>query len=244
MAKVGTAVFLRAESFSRYSGIRYCTLLSKRNAMTTIEHAFLGANLVLATGLNKKHGWQTVALAAVCANLPDWDGLTLFWSVSLFDTAHRVWGHNLLVCSFLALLCGGIDYRYDIVTRTAQRLVRWAKFAVSDDLLAIRTQFSRSGLAIWLLIALITAWSHLVGDMVFSGTATLADWELKLFYPFSDRGFVYPLISWGNVGVTVIFILGMFAMLRWKDQTAWIARLTLVVAFGYVCSDIGTLFVS
>ena len=51
--------------------------------MTTIEHAFLGANLVLATGLDKKYGWQAVALAAVCANLPDWDGLTLLWDVSL-----------------------------------------------------------------------------------------------------------------------------------------------------------------
>ncbi len=70
--------------------------------------------------------------------------------------------------------------------------------------------------------------------MIFSGTATLGDWELKLLWPFSDRGFVYPLIPWGDIGVTLLFVTGMFAMLRWKTRTAWIARLTLLVAVGYI----------
>ena len=202
--------------------------------MTTIEHAFLGANLVLATKLEKKYSWQAVALAGVCAIMPDWDGLSIFWSVSLFDTAHRVWGHNLLVCSLFALFFGGIDYRYDVVTRMTRRLVRWAKSAVPDDQLALRTAFSHSGLIVWFIVALIAAWSHIVSDIVFSGTATLADWDLKLFWPFSDHRFVYPLISWGDVGVMFIFVLGMFAILRWKNRSALIARLTLLIAFGYV----------
>ena len=202
--------------------------------MTTIEHALLGTNLVLATGLEKRFGWQTVALGGVCAVASDWDGLTLLWSVSLFDAAHRVWGHNLLVCSIIALIVAVFDYRYDFITRTARRLVQWTKFALPDDRLEIRTVFSRSGLVVWFCVALIASWSHLAGDLVFSGTATLSDWNVKLFWPFADDGFVYPLISWGDVGVTIIFVLGMFAMLRWKNKTALIARLTLIAAFCYI----------
>ena len=202
--------------------------------MTTIEHALLGANLVLATGLEKKFGWQLVALSAVCAVVPDWDGLTILWSVSLFDVVHRAWGHNLLVCSLVALFIAVFDYRHDMITRTTRRLVRWTKFAVPEDRLTVRSVFSWSGLMLWFFVALIATYSHLLGDMVFSGTATLSDWGLKLFLPFSDRGFVYPLISWGDVGATIIFVLGMFALLRWKNRTALIARLTLVGAFGYI----------
>ena len=39
--------------------------------MTTLEHAMVGANLVLASGLNRRFGWQLVAVAGVCAVLPD-----------------------------------------------------------------------------------------------------------------------------------------------------------------------------
>ena len=202
--------------------------------MTTIEHALLGTNLVLATGLEKKFGWQSVALGGVCAVLPDWDGLTILWSVSLFDDAHRVWGHNLLVCLIVALFIAVLDYRHDIITRTARRLTQWTKFAAPDDRLAVRTVFSCSGLAFWFFVAIFATCSHLVSDMVFSGTATLSDWDLKPFWPFSDRGVVYPLISWGDVGVTIIFILGMFAMLRWKNKTALVARLTLLAVLGYI----------
>lgn len=202
--------------------------------MTTIEHALLGTNLVLATGLEKKFGWQTVALGGVCAVVPDWDGLSLLWSISLFDVAHRVWGHNLLICSLVALFVAAFDYRYDFITRTARQLVQWTKFSVSEDRLTIRTTFSLLALVVWFFIALIASWSHLIGDLVFSGTATLTDWDLKLLWPFADTGFIYPLISWGDVGVTIIFIVGMFAMLRWKNKTALIAHLTLLAAICYI----------
>ncbi|MGD9128399.1 MAG: hypothetical protein PVH19_13570 [Planctomycetia bacterium] len=61
--------------------------------MTTIEHAMLGIDGVLAVGLNRRWGWSLCAMAGVVAIVPDWDGLTLLGSASLFDAAHRVWGH-------------------------------------------------------------------------------------------------------------------------------------------------------
>lgn len=202
--------------------------------MTTIEHALLGANLVMATGLEKMFGWQAVALAGLCAVSPDWDGLTILWSVPLFDEAHRVWGHNLLVCSLVALLIAGIDYRRDFITRTARRFVHWLKLDVPKECLAVRNVFSWTGLAVWLSVGLLASWSHLAADAIFSGTDTLSDWELKLFWPFSEQGFVYPLIQWGDPGVTIIFVTGMFAMFHWKNRTDWIARLMLLVAAVYI----------
>ncbi len=206
--------------------------------MTTIEHALLGANLVLAAGLEKKFGWQVVGLVALCANVPDWDGLTFFWSTSLFDTAHRAWGHNLLACSLLAAVLAVIDWRFDFITRAARFLVRWTKFVIPNEKVMIEPRVAaktRAGfLAVWIGVALVAAWSHIAADLVFSGSETLSDWGLQLLWPFSDREFVYPMISWGDVGVIVIFVLGLFAMLRWKNRTTWIARATLLAALGYV----------
>lgn len=45
--------------------------------MTTFEHAMLGANGVVASGLHDRFGWRLVALAAIAAIVPDWDGLTV-----------------------------------------------------------------------------------------------------------------------------------------------------------------------
>ena len=45
--------------------------------MQALEHAMLGGGLVLAAGLHRRFGWQLAASAAVCATLPDWDGLTV-----------------------------------------------------------------------------------------------------------------------------------------------------------------------
>ena len=49
----------------------------KQIAMTTLEHAMLGINGVLATGLQRRFGWQLVAMAGGVSVAPDWDGLTI-----------------------------------------------------------------------------------------------------------------------------------------------------------------------
>ena len=63
--------------------------------MTTFEHALLAINGVLATGLQRRYGWQLAGVAAVAAISPDWDGLTIAFSLAAFAAGHRVWGHNL-----------------------------------------------------------------------------------------------------------------------------------------------------
>lgn len=51
--------------------------------MTVYEHAMIGINGALAMGLQRRHGWQIIALAGFAAVLPDLDGLTLLLGPSL-----------------------------------------------------------------------------------------------------------------------------------------------------------------
>jgi hypothetical protein len=41
------------------------------------------------------------------------------------------------------------------------------------------------------------------------------------------------MIPWGDVGVTVIFFIGLSAVLKWQKNTQTIAILTLVTAVMY-----------
>ncbi len=201
--------------------------------MTTLEHAMVGANLVLASGLNRRFGWQLVAVAGVCAVLPDWDGLTILWSVPLFDAAHRAWGHALLPCFIITTIFALLDYRFDSMTRLAGIFSGWIKTGIPPEQFERRHCFTVVGDAVWVAAGITAACSHLLADMVVSGTATLSDWDVKLLWPFSERGFVYPLVPWGDVGNTLILIVGMFAMLHWKNRIQPIAAVTLLGVVGY-----------
>ena len=201
--------------------------------MTTLEHAFVGANFVLASGFHRRFGWQLAAAGGVAAVLPDWDGITICWSVSLFDAAHRCWGHGLLPCVLVAMVFAVCDYRFDIMSRLARFFVKWLRVQVAMEPLETRRHFTMSGLFAWIVLAIIASLSHLAADVVVSGTATLSDWDVKIFWPFSERGVVYPLVPWGDVGNMAILLIGMFAMLRWKNRVQLIATLTLLGVIGY-----------
>ena len=71
-------------------------------------------------------------------------------------------------------------------------------------------------------------------NLVVSGGAQLTDWELKLLWPFSPRGFIYPLVPWGDPGVSVILVAGMFAMWRWRDRLQSVATASVVMTVGYL----------
>ena len=72
--------------------------------MTIYEHAMVGIDGALALGLQRRHGWQIVALAGVAAVLPDFDGLTILFGIQWYAEGHRLWGHNLLVTGCAALM--------------------------------------------------------------------------------------------------------------------------------------------
>ena len=67
-----------------------------------------------------------------------------------------------------------------------------------------------------------------------SGAAQLTDWELKLLWPFSTRGFIFPLVPWGDPGVSVILVAGMFALWHWQRRMQFVATTTIVATVGYL----------
>ena len=202
--------------------------------MTTIEHAILGGYLVLASGANRRFGWPLVAMAGMAAVVPDWDGLTLLYSAALCDVAHRCWGHALVVCLPIAVLLSVLDYRFDCITRLARFGAHWLRITVDKSKLVQRSAFDAKGYLAWVLAATIATLSHVCTDMIFSGHADFADWPIKIFWPFREIGFVYPMVPWGDIGVTIVFFCGMFAMLKWQKMTQHIAILTLVATTFYI----------
>ena len=197
--------------------------------MTTFEHAMLGVCGVLAFGLDRKHGWRLPAVAGAAAVTPDWDGLTLLVSVHLFDQGHRVWGHNLLVCGLIGVLVGWIDSKWDLVSRGQSLLLKILRQppAASDP---TRT----APRVTWCVVAMLAALSHLPADMVYSGGHGLSDWGVQLCWPFSTQGFVVPMVRWGDVGTTLIFVVALFAMLRWRNRLQIIAATTLFSVLCYI----------
>ena len=86
----------------------------------------------------------------------------------------------------------------------------------------------------WLIVGVLAALSHLPADLVFSGGYGLPDWELKLLWPISHEGSVYPMIPWGDPGVTIVFAAGMFAMVRWPTRIQSLAGNALLLMVAYV----------
>jgi hypothetical protein len=81
----------------------------------------------------------------------------------------------------------------------------------------------------------MTSYEHaLFADLVFSGTETLPDWGLQLWWPFSATSYVYPLVAWGDAGVSIAFVAGMLAMWKWPSRLQLISAATLMGAASYV----------
>ena len=75
---------------------------------------------------------------------------------------------------------------------------------------------------------------HLPADVIYSGPAGSMDWPLLLLWPFSERSWSFPLLTWGDLGPTLIFIGAMFALYRWRTRAQLIAWLALLILGGYL----------
>ena len=202
--------------------------------MTTFEHALLGMNGALAAGLHHRLGWKIVALASVAAIAPDWDGVPMLIDMSRFESGHRVWGHNLLACGILGLLLGTADYRLDLSGRIAAWMTRFGPLKELATSIDRRQSFSTRTWCVWIAVATVAALSQIPADAVVSGAVGLSDWALKPLWPFSDFQFIYPLVPWGNVGVTIVFAVAMIVELKRPHQAQQIALITLVIVMLYI----------
>jgi len=197
--------------------------------MTTFEHALLGITGTIAVGIHGRYGWSIAAMAGAAAVSPDWDGLSLLFGGVTFDVAHRAWGHNLFVACLVGAAVGAIDHRWRVSGRVRQWLAAWIRMPPAQD----HHASCRGHATIWMAVGALAALSHLATDLVVSGADTAGDWGLKLLWPFSDQAWVYPLVRWGDPGLSVILFGGALAMLRWPRHhrpAAW-ATLGLVAAY-------------
>jgi membrane-bound metal-dependent hydrolase YbcI (DUF457 family) len=163
--------------------------------------------------------------------LPDFDGLTILLGPNLYAEGHRLWGHNLLVSGLLAAVVSIVVYQADVLNKIQKWLARrWKALPEGGPALAHRL----SEMLIWMVVGVVAAYSHLLTDIFFSGGRQLQTWGVPVLWPFVTATWAYPLVPWGNIGVTVIFAVSMFAMLRWRAWIRTIATATLIAVAGYM----------
>ncbi len=202
--------------------------------MTTFEHAMLGVNGVLACGLHRQFGWKLVALAGLAAIAPDWDGLTVLFDASVFDRGHRVWGHNVFACCLVGLLLGFLDYRFDLIGGLAKWITRIPPLArFRQDTEEVRRR-RLTGYLVWIGVAVLAALSQIPADAVVSGGHGLGDWPIQVLWPVSQFEVVYPMVPWGDPGITIVFCIGMILSARFPARLQLIAIMTLLGVVGYI----------
>jgi membrane-bound metal-dependent hydrolase YbcI (DUF457 family) len=215
-----------------------------RVEMTIFEHAMVGIDGALALGLQRRHGWQIVALAGLAAALPDIDGLTILFGIQCYAEGHRLWGHNLLVAGLAAVIVSAAAYWSDVATRVQQWLAkRCNAFSTQGDCDAGVSPACAAGraaphdgkeLALWVAVGIVAAYSHLLLDVAFSAGNGQPIWGVPLLWPFSSTAHAFPLFPWGDIGATVILAAAMFAMLRWPARVQAIAAGSLFAVAAYM----------
>jgi membrane-bound metal-dependent hydrolase YbcI (DUF457 family) len=200
--------------------------------LTVFEHFFMGGSLALAAGLHRRYGWQIVGLSAVAATLPDWDGLTILFGEQPYAEHHRVWGHSLLTAGAAGGVAGILAYRPNLFGR----LQAWAAVRFPKEVSPPPIQSPRSFgvMAVWTIVGVLAAYSHLLADYFYPGYAYLQKWPIQLLWPFSDRGWSLAVVPGGRVGTILIFLAGALVTWRWPRRAQLIACGTLLCLVGYV----------
>ena len=200
--------------------------------MTVFEHFLMGGSLGLAAGLHRRFGWQPVALSAVAATLPNWDGLSILFGRGAFATSHRVWGHSLLTAGAAGVLAGVLAYQFNVFGR----LQRWGarRFLKEIPPPVEHPGFSVPTLAVWALVGLLAVYSHLLADYFYPGYPYLQTWPIQLLWPVGDKGWSAAIVPGGRLETVGIFVVGMFAVWRWPRHAQSIACLSLICLAIYV----------
>jgi membrane-bound metal-dependent hydrolase YbcI (DUF457 family) len=203
--------------------------------MTVYEHAMIGIDGALALNLQRCWGWPIVALAGLAAVLPDLDGLAILFGFQCYAEGHRLWGHNLLAAGIAAAIVSAAAYGTNVFPKLRKRLAKHCTaFAEGQDMPHTSHPRQTADILAWIAVGITAAYSHLLADVIFSAGKNLPVWGVPLYWPFSNAASSYPLLPWGDVGVTLIFAAGMFAMLGWPKRSQPIAIASLAFAAGYI----------
>jgi hypothetical protein len=200
--------------------------------MTTPEHALVGVHLAIASRCFRLWSWRAVALAAVMSNAPDWDGVPMLFDMGRFEQGHRVWGHNLTVILFVSFVVALILNQWDLIGAIGKRIAgKYSSATIILDPIDCQNQLD-FGAAF--LTAFVSQAMHLPCDMVVSGGGGLSHWHVKPFWPIADNGYVYPLIPWGDIGPTIIMMVGLIVMAKRQRNMAATAAGSLATVIVYM----------
>lgn len=199
--------------------------------MTTPEHTLVGIHAAFALGIHSRLGWTAIALAAIASNVPDLDGLPMLFDMERFESGHRVWGHNLFAIAISSGLLAWSQYRWHWIERLASR---FDQLLPEESRSKSRTETVVNSIGSLFVIGFIAQAIHLPCDMVVSGGNGLSDWLVFPFWPVSDWGFVLPLIPWGDVGPTVILMVGVIAIAKNPNRKQRYACLSLLLLVLYL----------
>lgn len=186
--------------------------------MVYYDHALVGATLAVAAGLQRRHGWAAVALAALAAMLPDWDATSKHVSPAAYAQGHRVWGHNLFAATAAGAALGGVGY---LIHRS--RSHRSPPPPAGPD-----------GPGPWVVVGVAVAWSHPLLDLLYCGQGTDVEWPVRLFWPLSQQGFGLPCVPWADWGATAVLSVGLLACVLEGAYRRGCAAASLVVLGLYV----------
>lgn len=201
--------------------------------MTTPEHTLVGIHLAMAVGVHSKLGWSTVVFAAIASNIPDVDGLPMLVDMERFESVHRVWGHNFLAIAITSILIAWTQSRFHWIEVITKRL---ARFLPAESQSAIAEEPRKTPFISLFFLSIFVQAAHLPCDMVVSGGEGLSDWLVFPFWPFLDWGFVYPLIPWGDIGPTVILMLGAIAIVKVPKRIKMVSLVSLLLLCFYLIS--------
>ncbi|MBL8869668.1 MAG: metal-dependent hydrolase [Planctomycetaceae bacterium] len=198
--------------------------------MTSPEHSLVGIHTAFALGLHLRWKWPIVVFAAIGSNVPDLDGLPMLFDMQRFEGWHRVVGHNIFAIVISSFMLAWTQHHFRWIQWFGQTIGRWLPQLNSASGSANISTDTCSAPIPWsmlLLVAIGVQLIHLPCDMVVSGGNGLSHWEVYPFWPVNDQGFVYPMIPWGDVGPTIIMMLGVIGMAKWPAATRKLALATL-----------------
>lgn len=206
--------------------------------MTTPEHTLVGIHCALLFGLNQKHGWQVVAIAGIASNFPDWDGLPMLINMEQFESGHRVWGHNIFSIALSAILFSLVQTRFNLLGQLTEGLVRTGILSSleldSESKAAAKVAQAEPSTTMTIMIGTAVQLIHLPCDMVVSGGSGLSDWPVRPWWPVSNAAYVFPMISWGDVGPTLIMMAGIIFAAKWQRNLSTVSLITFVILIGYL----------
>jgi hypothetical protein len=188
--------------------------------MMYYDHAMVAATLTVAAGAQRRYGWAIVVIAALAGMAPDWDATPKHISSHAYQIGHRVWGHNLFAAAFVGGSVGAVGY-----------LVHQSK---RNRLDLEQPPAAERGMALWIVLGVLIAWSHPLLDLLYCGVDRNADWPVGLLWPVVSERVGVPWIPWSDWGATGILAAGVLLIIALGRSRQLVACVSLLVLGLYV----------